>query len=1065
MGRSKVTGRRREAPADGQAPTVADESRDGASRIPGTLPRAEDPVVLAAAQQHKEATMYQFRLPLRRGAGKKTVSRKWPRGERPLLRLERLEAREMLTVAGVPAEQIRQAYGQIPMSFEANVGQTDPRVRYLARGSGYTLFLTGDGAVLNLRQAGDHGHSTALAMHLVGGNPAPAMEGLDDLPGKVNYFRGNDASGWQTGAATFGRVRAASVYPGIDAVYYGNQRQLEYDFVVAPGADPSVIAMNFTGADRVNIDAQGNLVLHTAGGDVVHHAPVVYQDGPDRRQSVAGHYTIRRGNTVRFDVGAYDHGKPLVIDPVLGYSTFLGSANYDVGMGIAVDSTGNAYLTGFTDSLSFPTTSGAFQPTYGGGNSDAFVTKLDASGSFLWYSTYFGGNGDDRGRAIAVDAFNDAYVTGSTTSTNLYVSPGAFQGVPQDGIDAFVTRLNAFGVPTYSTYLGGIGYEYGFGVAVDGSRQVYVTGSTTSPNFPVSSTAYQHGYGDNNLFDGFVTKLNPGVNGSAQLVYSTYLGGSATDQSLGVALNPTCTSSCDAFVTGYTESANFPLTTDTFQTVFGGATDAFVTRLNGSGSAAVFSTYLGGNGDDAASGIAVDAVDDAYVTGVTYSTSSPSGEFPATAYAYQKSYHGGGDLFVTKVHHSGKVLEYSTYLGGAGNENATGIAVDANGFAYVTGTTSSADYPVTATSAPQKAYAGNTDAVLTRVNPLGTALDFSTYLGGSGAESANGAYDCVGVDQAGNAYVIGSTASADFPVSVGAYQTTYNGASADAFVTKISPWKPAAIKATPGPTNLLSTGLSATGSVLPLNSVDPHYTFSGPDGTPPNTLADSDKNRVPNGPTSRWIRVNDPDNHSLSDGLYHFYVTFSLPASCGALIMGRWTSDDHGVDIRLNGLPTGNNTPDPSWGSWYSFVITSGFNFGVNTLDFVVDNTHEGNVALQVDMRGFYCACGMLPLEIKPPSGPPPGAGGPRAALSAAVATFERQQPPRSLLAASAVGVRRARTSPGAGGAASDAESSPTAARTGVAPAGAPRPALTLRKQRLEVPLESLDEAVTELLG
>jgi hypothetical protein len=348
--------------------------------------------------------------------------------------VELLERRELLDGGAVAA-----AYGQIPLSFEANQGQADPAVQFLSRGSGYALFLTSHEAVISLRRpittapAASSAATQAapiedvLQLQLVGANPAPHAAGLDQLTGTSNYFVGSDLSKWRTNVTTYGKVEYQDVYPGIDLVYYGNQRQLEYDFVVAPGVNPGVIRLSFQGAQNLTLDSQGNLVLHTSGGDVVEHTPVVYQEEAGGRQPVDGHYLLLGGNRVGFQVGPYDTSKPLIIDPVLSYSTYLGGSVNDLGYGIAVDASGNAYVTGYTDSLNFPTTSGDVQGTYGGGAQDAFVAKLNSAGTALLYSTYLGGSSDDYGFGIAVDLSGNAYVTGATRSSNFPTHPGLFR--------------------------------------------------------------------------------------------------------------------------------------------------------------------------------------------------------------------------------------------------------------------------------------------------------------------------------------------------------------------------------------------------------------------------------------------------------------------------------------------------------------------------------------------------------------------------------------------------------------------------------------------------------------
>src|SRR5882762_8523809 len=513
-----------------------------------------------------------------------------------------------LPAAAATDARVSESYGKLPLRFEANRGQTHKDVRFLSRGPGYNLYLTANEAVLVLskpnadakrdaRGAKAQEKSLALHMSLVGAARKPLVSGLEEQGGKTNYFIGGDRSKWRSNVPTYTKVRYQNVYPGIDLVYYGNQRQLEYDFVVAPGADPRKIVLGFKGADKLELDAQGNLVLHAAGGDIRQHKPIIYQNIEGSRREIAGGYVRKGANRVGFQVAAYDRGQPLVIDPVLSYSTYLGGSGFngsglDLGVGIAVDADGNAYVVGWTNSSNFPTTAGAFQTTFGGGtNFDTFVTKLNPTGSALVYSTYLGGSGSDAGRKIAVDAAGNAYVVGQTSSSNFPTTTGAFQTSFGGGYsDAFLTKLNSTGSAlVYSTYLGGTGEDDGSGISVDADGNAYVAGFTASADFPATAGAFQTTFGGG-YGDAFVAKLDP--TGSA-LIYSTYLGGTDSD----AAGNPglAVDASGNAYVTGETASTDFPTTAGAFQTTLSGYQNAFVTKLDPSGSALVYSTYLGGS--------------------------------------------------------------------------------------------------------------------------------------------------------------------------------------------------------------------------------------------------------------------------------------------------------------------------------------------------------------------------------------------------------------------------------------------------------------------------------------
>ncbi|MBI2926127.1 MAG: SBBP repeat-containing protein [Verrucomicrobia bacterium] len=738
----------------------------------------------------------------------------------------------MPVLQSVPAASSRagEAYGRLPLSFEPNVGQAGVPFQFLARGSGYGLFLSPTGAVLVLARAAlgekhppsetprqeqrttaeRHGPSsgrrsladnrqpplaerevTALRVDLVGAAPEAAMTGRGELPGRMNYFKGSDPAQWRANVPTFSSVAVEGVYPGIDLVYYGNQRQLEYDFVVAPGADPARITLAWQGAEEVKVDAHGDLVLRTKAGEVRQHKPIVYQDVGGVRQEISGRYTLRSGpatasdqaaTRVGFEVAAYDRERPLVIDPVLSYSSFLGGEGRERGWDIAADSEGNAYVTGVTLSTNFPVAD-ALQANFGGGfDSDMFVMKLDASGTNLVYSTYLGGTTEDAGFAIAVDAAGNAYVTGLTTSTN-FPTANAFQsavaGTPPRGLtvhpfDVVVLKLNPTGSAlVYSTYLGGSGEDEGIGIAVDSTGSAYVTGQTTSTDFPTANPLQAAPAG---AWEAFVTKLSP--DGTA-LVYSTYLGGLAEDYGEGVAVD----SAGGAYVTGITGSTDFPTTPDAVQTNYnGGFFDAFATKLNAGGTALVYSTYLGGTNEDQGLRVALDAAGSAHVTGYTFSTN-----FPTTPDAVQPQLGGftnelvAADAFVTKLNATGSALVYSTYLGGDSTDEGWDIAVDALGNAYVGGLSLSTNFPVTA-NALLSTNAGSFDAFITMLSPSGAALTFSTLLGGNLQDDAYG----IDVDGAGNIYVTGRTISTNFPTALPLRPTPPDNFF-DLFVARIAP--------------------------------------------------------------------------------------------------------------------------------------------------------------------------------------------------------------------------------------------------------------------------------------
>lgn len=685
--------------------------------------------------------------------------------------------------------KIVEGYGELPLAFEANRGQSDSQVKFLSRGAGYGLYLTPTEAVLALkRSAVSHQHSAkqkpssaVLRIKLLNASRKSIVSGQEQLPGRSNYFVGNDPKKWHTDVRHYAKVRYANIYPGVDLVYYGNQRELEYDFVLQPGANPEQIRLDIEGANRIRVE-RSDVILTSATGEVRLRSPRIYQDEKGIRHEIGGRYLIKSNHEVGFELAAYNRRRMLVIDPVLAYSTYLGGSGSDYGNSIAVDMVGNAYVTGSTTSADFPMAN-PIQPTLHG-NADAYVTKFNADGSAIVYSTYLGGGSDDAGFGVAVDSAGNAYVTGETDSTD-FPTVNAKQPTYGGGDrDAFVVKINPAGSAlVYSTYLGGSGSEdaYGGGIAVDATGRAYVTGTTTSTDFPTAN-AIQPTFGGGE--DAFVTKINAA--GSA-FVYSTYLGGSGVDRGGGIAVNATG----DAYVTGGTDSIDFP-TANAFQpTLHSGSGNAFVSKLNAAGSAFVYSTYLGGTQDpfgassvDLALSIAVDNANNAYVTGETDSI-----DFPI-ANAIQPTYGGSWgrdgcnefmfdcpfDAFVTKINPKGNTLVYSTYLGGMYRDAGYSIAVDGAGSAYVTGFSESPDFPsVNAIDAWGEVF-------VTKINSDGTAFTYSTRIHSGGLESGNG----IAVDASGSSYVTGRTAFNSFHTTPLAFQQSLKGKN-DAFILKIAP--------------------------------------------------------------------------------------------------------------------------------------------------------------------------------------------------------------------------------------------------------------------------------------
>jgi hypothetical protein len=704
--------------------------------------------------------------------------------------------------AAVAQAQRSTAFAQLPMHFEANQGQADRAVKFLARGMDFSLALTGDAVLVRwhqpgivppdvLRAAGQRRTKPArraarhaIRMQLLGANPDAEVIGVEELAGKVNYLIGHDPTRWRSHIPTYAKVRLRDVYPGVDLLYSGRPRLLEYSFIVAPSADPESIAVAFTppsqssGRRPPQFDTNGDLSLPIGLSAIQLRRPKVVQEVNGVLRDIAGHYVAQAQSLAsadgpqrfRLQVGAYDRAKPLIITAGLGYATYLGGHGADVGAGIAIDAAGHAYVTGSTLSPDFPTVPRR-APFREKETDDAFVAKLSPDGSTLIYATYFGGSGNDSGAGIAVDAQGSAYITGETSSDDFPTTPGAFQphfgGGRDDFVsDAFVAKLSPQGsVLMYASYLGGSDGDSGAAIAIDAMGHAYVAGTTFSDDFPTSTGALQTTFGGS-FTDGFVARI--GADGT-DLVYATYLGGSDEDACRGLAVDALG----HAYVTGDTESADFPRP-KVSQAAPGGGTDAFVVKLKPDGTSLLYTVYLGGGDFDSGAAVVVDATSQVYVVGHTFSV-----DFPTTPAAFQPGFGGGFvDAFVAKVNAGGTVLVYASYLGGNGDDVGEGIAVDATGAAYLTGLTESADFPV---SQPlQENLGGTFDAFATKVHPTGSSLLYSTYLGGRDGDRGF----AIAVDELGNAYIVGLTGSPDFPT---AYPLQARlGGSLDAFVVLIA---------------------------------------------------------------------------------------------------------------------------------------------------------------------------------------------------------------------------------------------------------------------------------------
>ncbi|MDX6613209.1 MAG: hypothetical protein QOD75_2395 [Blastocatellia bacterium] len=680
--------------------------------------------------------------------------------------------------------EARSAFMALPLSFESGKSPG----QFLARAGGYDVLVKPAELLVGfpIRSGSQRNHansrrSQAFSLRLWRANQAAKGTGLDPLPGATNYLIGNDPTRWRTGVANFAKVRYEEIYPGIDVVYYGHGGQVEYDFHVAPEADAHLIRFSFDPGVNPRIDADGDLVVQTSRGEVRQHKPLVYQEANGARRFISASYRLFGKGQAGFEIGAYNHAQPLVIDPTLVYSTYLGGAGDDVGSSIAIDQNNNIYVAGTSGSTNFPTMTPAYPAN--AGLSDFFVVKINAGGNSLAYSTYIGGSGLDRASGIALDSTGHAYVVGrvDSGSANFPTTAGVAPTYRGGDFDAVVFKLNAQGnTLAYSTFLGGEENDSAESIAVDLSGNAYVTGGSRSHGFPTSPNAYQSSNSGDT--DAYLVKLNS--TGSAYL-YSTLLGGGGTDRGSGVAIDPAGI----AYLAGSTTSIDFP-TQNAFQNSFGGGFDAFVAKLdtNASGSASLlFCSYLGGVADEKAYGIAIDnSATNVYLVGQT-----SSADFPALNPA-QPAYGGNFDAFIAKVTTAGAKV-YATYLGGANDDRGTGIAVNSAGEPYVTGFTSSTNFPTV--NALQATSGGSIDAFVAKLNSTGSAFLYATYLGGSGVENSTSTVTStnpIALDSSSNAYLTGYTASANFPTS-SALQTANDGGQ-DAFIAKISDAAPASLQ-------------------------------------------------------------------------------------------------------------------------------------------------------------------------------------------------------------------------------------------------------------------------------
>lgn len=770
------------------------------------------------------------------------------------------------TNPAVSNSQVSASFMKFPLNFEANHGQTDRSVNFIARGSAYTLFLTPTESVMVLQQrqgtgsAADQNDFKAMTeltpvkqsvvrMKLEGANPTPSVEGLEKLPGIVNYFIGNDREKWRTKIPTYAKVHYKDAYSGIDVAYYGKQGRLEYDFIVSPGADPNQIKLAFEGASDIRVAESGDLLITTALGEVRMQKPVVYQLEKDEHKTlIAGNYIVSpsKPQTSTIQVAAYDPRKPLIIDPVVDYLTYLGGKENDGNTRIAVDTLGNAYVSGLTKSLDFPATSGAFDTSFNANpicpgitatntdcpdplvpsvdlNIDRFVAKINPTAAATMYVTYVGGTGNEGGFSpIAVDSSGNAYIAGQTRSTDFPVTPGAFQTslhhgpscLPSSncGADGFVTKLDSTGSSlVYSTYFGGSTGDGVHGLRVDTAGFAYVTGDFSSGDFPITPGAFSSVFGR-----GLLAKLNQ--TGTA-LVWSTRMGlaGSGFHEGQAIALD----SGGNVIVIGGTQTATMPIV-GAIQPAYGGNSDAFLWKFSSTGTTLMFSTFLGGSGVDWGYGVAVDASNNIYVTGYTQSPN-----FPTTAGAYDQTHNGDSDIFVAKLPSNGAPLTYSTFLGGSANEeNRSDVVVDAAGQAHVSANSVSSDFPLVNAFDTTRASG---EIVVAKLTADGSNLVYSSFLGGQFSENR----PSIALGPGGTLYVAAMVNPTGLTTTPGVFQPNSNGGE-EVFIAKITD-KPIA---NAGPDQSVPEGTMVTLDATGSTAGNPNYNWTQVGG-PPVSLANS----------------------------------------------------------------------------------------------------------------------------------------------------------------------------------------------------------------------------------
>ena len=682
------------------------------------------------------------------------------------------------------------SYGKLPVTFIENQGQAADQVMFVVRGTEGSAFFTSNSVVFRLTQSEEE----TLRISFVSAGPDATVEGWSELPGKVNYLIGSDPSKWKKNVPTYQGVAYRNVWPGVDVIYRGAGRRLKYDIHVSPGADAGDIRLRYEGAEGLSLAKNGDLIIRTTAGSFREVKPCIYQERDGERILLDGRFALR-GNTVGFRIRHYDPALPLIIDPAtdLIWSTFLGGSGNENLQGVAVDSSGNLYVSGYSSSTDYPTTTGAYDTSHNGGYGDVVVAKLNSSGSSLTYCTFIGGSGSEGGQGLALDSAGCVYVAGGTSSSDLPTTTGAFDKTYNGNTDGFICKLSADGSTLLaSTYLGGAsGMDSINRITLDSSGNVYVTGATSSMDYPTTSGAYQTTWNvaydpwSQPVPDVLVSKLNASL---STLAYSTFLGGSNwifpyPETGRGIAVD---SSGC-IYVAGETHATDFPTTTGALRTTHNGFfADSFVTKFNSSGSALVYSTFLGGMmGRNEIYGMTLDSSGCVYVTGATTAL-----DFPTTSGAFDTTYAGNGNAFVSKLNSSGSGLVASTFLGGTVSFDAGYvIALAPSGDICVAGSAGSSDFPTTLDAYDRSLSLGTSDAFVAKLNSTCSALIYSTFLGGSAGASPLG----ITLDSQGRVYVVGGTGSSDFPTTTGAFDTSWNGGGSDAFAAKLQLTGPSSI--------------------------------------------------------------------------------------------------------------------------------------------------------------------------------------------------------------------------------------------------------------------------------